>query len=76
MKLCGALHYKIGGYSFDHEHTLKYARKDIGLVINQHKSWGNKFIENLARDIKITFPDMTGYSIDLLFYNWICVSMW
>lgn len=24
---------------------------DIGRIINEHKSWGNKFIENLAADI-------------------------
>ena len=41
---------------------------NIGLVINHHKSWGNKFIENLARDIKIDFPDMTGYSVRNLKY--------
>ena len=34
----------------------------IGEVINEHKTWGNKFVENLAADIKISFPDATGYS--------------
>ena len=34
-----------------------------GNHINEHKSWGNKFIENLSRDIKIEFPDITGFSI-------------
>lgn len=32
----------------------------IGHLINEHKSWGNKFIENLAADIKIAFPDAKG----------------
>ena len=41
---------------------------NIGLVINRHKSWGNKFIENLARDIKVDFPDMKGYSVRNLKY--------
>lgn len=41
---------------------------NIGTVINQHKSWGNKFIENLARDIKVDFPDATGYSVRNLKY--------
>lgn len=40
----------------------------IGCLINEHKSWGNKFIENLARDIKIDFPGMTGYSVRNLKY--------
>lgn len=34
----------------------------IGLVINEHKTWGNKFVENLSADIKLAFPDATGYS--------------
>lgn len=35
----------------------------IGEVINEHKTWGNKFVENLAADIKMSFPDATGYSV-------------
>ena len=35
---------------------------DIGCVINEHKVWGNKFIENLARDIRLAFPDKKGFS--------------
>ena len=40
----------------------------IGRVINAHKSWGNKFIENLAQDIKLEFPQTTGYSVRNLKY--------
>lgn len=40
----------------------------IGCVINMHKSWGNKFIENLAQDIKLEFPQSTGYSVRNLKY--------
>ncbi len=40
----------------------------IGCLINKHKSWGNKFIENLAADIKISFPDAKGYSVRNLKY--------
>lgn len=40
----------------------------IGLVINEHKAWGNKFVENLAADIKLVFPDVTGYSVRNLKY--------
>lgn len=29
----------------------------IGQVINEHKVWGNRFVENLAQDIKIAFPE-------------------
>lgn len=41
---------------------------NIGLIINDNKSWGNKFIENLARDIKIALPNSTGYSVRNLKY--------
>lgn len=41
---------------------------DIGKIINEHKSWGNKFIENLAKDIKMSFPDTKGYSVRNLKY--------
>lgn len=40
----------------------------IGCVINAHKSWGNKFIENLAQDINLEFPQSTGYSVRNLKY--------
>ena len=41
---------------------------NIGLIINEHKIWGNKFIENLARDIKLAYPQSTGYSVRNLKY--------
>lgn len=40
----------------------------IGEVINAHKTWGSKFVENLAADIKLSFPDATGYSVRNLKY--------
>ncbi len=40
----------------------------IGQVINEHKTWGNKFIENLAADIRMDFPGTTGYSVRNLKY--------
>ncbi|GHT17666.1 hypothetical protein FACS1894189_4010 [Planctomycetales bacterium] len=41
---------------------------NIGTVINEHAVWGNKFLENLAADIKAAFPDLTGYSVRNLAY--------
>ena len=41
---------------------------DIGCVINEHKSWGNKFIDNLASDIRVAFPESKGYSVRNLKY--------
>ena len=33
----------------------------IGNTINAHKTWGSKFIESLSADIKLAFPDASGY---------------
>ena len=41
---------------------------DIGTVINDHKSWGNKFIDNLASDIRLPFSKSKGYSVRNLKY--------
>jgi len=41
---------------------------NIGKVINAHSVWGNKFISNLARDIKLDFPNVKGYSVRNLKY--------
>lgn len=40
----------------------------IGTVINAHKVWDSKFVENLAADIKLSFPEMKGYSARNLKY--------
>lgn len=41
---------------------------DIGCVINGHKVWGNKFVDNLAADIRSAFPNSKGYSVRNLKY--------
>ena len=41
---------------------------DIGCVINEHKAWGNKFVDNLATDIRSDFPNSKGYSVRNLKY--------
>ena len=41
---------------------------NIGKIINENSSWGNKFIENLAADIKLSFPNAKGYSVRNLKY--------
>ncbi len=46
--------------------VLMYYR--IGQHINEHKEWGNKFIDNLAKDIRISFPRAKGYSVRNLKY--------
>jgi predicted nuclease of restriction endonuclease-like (RecB) superfamily len=41
---------------------------NIGNIINVKSKWGNKFIENLARDKKLEFPAAKGYSVRNLKY--------
>ena len=41
---------------------------NIGNVIIENSVWGNKFIDNLARDIKLEFSNAKGYSIRNLKY--------
>ena len=41
---------------------------NIGKVIIENSKWGNKFIDNLARDIKLGFPNTKGYSVRNLKY--------
>lgn len=40
----------------------------IGEAINSHKIWGNRFIDSLAKDIKLAFPNAKGYSVRNLKY--------
>jgi len=41
---------------------------NIGKTIGEHSTWGSKFIDNLARDIRLEFPNATGYSVRNLKY--------
>ena len=41
---------------------------NIGRVIIENSNWGNKFIDNLARDINSEFPNTKGYSVRNLKY--------
>jgi predicted nuclease of restriction endonuclease-like (RecB) superfamily len=48
----------------------------IGRTINEHASWGNKFVTNLSRDIKYDFPDAQGYSVRNLKYMAKFATTW
>jgi predicted nuclease of restriction endonuclease-like (RecB) superfamily len=48
------------------ELTTLYWR--IGAEINARSAWGDKFIDNLSRDIRREFPDIKGYSVRNLRY--------
>lgn len=41
---------------------------NIGNVIVEYSQWGNKFVETLSRDLKITYPGTDGYSVRNLNY--------
>ncbi|MCL1991183.1 MAG: PDDEXK nuclease domain-containing protein [Defluviitaleaceae bacterium] len=41
---------------------------ELGKIIINNSEWGNKFIDNLARDIKLEFPNVKGYSVRNLKY--------
>ena len=60
-----AAQYK-AAVSVNQELILLY--HSIGEVINAHKVWGSKFIDSLAKDIKIAFPNVKGYSVRNLKY--------
>lgn len=40
----------------------------IGKVLYDNSSWGNKFLDKLAFELKITFPNQKGFSIRNLKY--------
>ena len=46
--------------------TLILRYHSIGRIINEHKTWVNKFIENLAAEIRREFPGSKGYSVRTL----------
>jgi len=41
---------------------------NIGNIIIENSTWGNKFLENLAMDIKLEFPHVKGFSVRNLTY--------
>lgn len=41
---------------------------NIGNVILEYSSWGNKFVENLSKDLRIEYPNATGYTVRNLNY--------
>lgn len=41
---------------------------NIGKIINEHKEWGNRFIDNLSADLRMSFPNAKGYSVRNLKY--------
>ena len=36
---------------------------NIGKVILKYSQWGNKFVETLSKDLRMTYPSKEGYSV-------------
>lgn len=47
---------------------LIYMYWHIGKIILKNSEWGNKFIDNLSIDLKLEFPNITGFSVRNLKY--------
>lgn len=47
---------------------LIYMYWHIGAIILENCKWGNKFIDNLSIDLKLEFPNSTGFSVRNLKY--------
>ena len=47
---------------------LIYLYWQIGKIILNNSEWGNKFIDNLSIDLKLEFPEVTGFSVRNLKY--------
>ena len=41
---------------------------DIGKVLEENSIWGNKFIDNIAMELKMSFPNLKGFSVRNLKY--------
>ncbi len=41
---------------------------NIGNVILEYSQWGNKFVETLSKDLRMTYPNREGYSVRNLNY--------
>ena len=35
----------------------------IGKIISDNSEWGNKFIDEMAHELKISFPNVKGFSV-------------
>ena len=40
----------------------------IGKIIEDNAKWGNKFVETLSKDLRMTYPGREGYSVRNLNY--------
>ena len=50
-----------GAYSSVNKELI-YLYWNVGRIINEKSVWGNKFVENLERDIRLAYPNLKGFS--------------
>ena len=48
---------------------------NIGNVILQYSKWGNKFVETLSKDLRMTYPDREGYSVEYSGRFWTAIPV-
>lgn len=41
---------------------------NVGKTLEEYSQWGNKFIDNLAHELKLSFPNLKGFSVRNLKY--------
>jgi len=41
---------------------------NTGKTLEENSKWGNKFIDNVAMDLKVSFPKLKGFSVRNLKY--------
>lgn len=49
-------------------HKLVELYYNIGKTLEENSNWGDKFIDNVAMDLKIAFPNLQGFSVRNLKY--------
>lgn len=41
---------------------------NIGKILEENSNWGNKFVDNVALELKMSFPNLKGFSVRNLKY--------
>lgn len=52
----------------DANNKLVHLYYNIGRILEENSRWGNKFIDSIATELKLSFPTLKGFSIRNLKY--------
>ena len=52
----------------DANNKLVHLYYNIGRILEENSRWGNKFIDSIATELKLSFPKLKGFSIRNLKY--------